>query len=187
MNLSRGHRALSRRFLADDRGVSGIEFAFVFPLILLLLVGMLETNEALSVNRKLLQVSSTVSDLIAQQSTITPAQADLTLSGAASMLAPYDTTSLKIILSVINVTTTKQTVAWSRGYHVQAETVGSVASFAVPAAIAVPGVQTVAVKVTYSFKSPFSSLFAVFFGTNGYGMQDFMYERPRVGDTIVFN
>ncbi|MEO8683323.1 MAG: TadE/TadG family type IV pilus assembly protein [Devosia sp.] len=186
MNLSKGDRELSRRFLADDRGVSGIEFAFVFPLILLLLVGMLETNEALTVNRKLLQVSSTVSDLIAQQSTISPAQADLTLSGAASMLTPYDTTSLKIILSVINVTATKQTIAWSRGYHVQAETVGSVASFAVPAALAVPGVQTVAVKVTYSFVSPFSSLFAIFFGTNGYGMQDFMYERPRIGDSIGF-
>lgn len=185
MNLSKVIRGRARLLLTDDRGVSGVEFAFVFPLMLLLLVGMLETNEALTVHRKLLQVSSTVSDLVAQQSTVTQAQVDLTLSGAASMLAPYDSTSLKIVLSVINVTTTKQTVAWSKGYHTAAETVGSVASFSVPAALAVPGVQTVAVKVNYSFATPFSKLFAIFFGTNGYGMQDFMYERPRVGDSIA--
>jgi len=187
MNPFEAIRGRARRLLTDDRGVSGVEFAFVFPLMLLLLVGMLETNEALTVHRKLLQVSSTVTDLIAQQSLISSAQVDLTLSGAASMMSPYDTSSLKIVLSVINVSASKQTIAWSRGYQTAAETAGSVASFSVPAALAVVGVQTVAVKVNYSFASPFSSLFAVFFGTNGYGMQDFMYERPRLGDSIGLN
>ena len=184
MNLSKAVRELVGRSLADDRGVSAVEFALIFPVMLLLLAGMLETNEALTVHRKLQQVSSTVSDLIAQQGLMTQAQVDLTLSGAASMLAPYDTTDLKIVLSVINVSATKQTVAWSRGYHTGAELAGSPAGFEVPAALVVPGIQIVAVKVDYNFVTAFSNLFEAFFGRKGYAMEDTMYERPRLGDNV---
>ena len=184
MNLSKIARERIRLALADDRGVSAIEFAIIFPIILILLAGMLEVNEALTVHRKLRQVSSTVSDLIAQQSLITPAQVDLTLRGAASMLAPYDITNLKIVLSVIDVAPTKQTVAWSKAYHTTAELAGSPAGFEVPASLAVSGVQIVAVKVDYSFATAFSYLFGAFIGPNGYVMQDRMYERPRLGDNV---
>lgn len=187
MNPSDAAHRQGRLSLADDRGVSAVEFALIFPVILLLLAGMVEINEALTVHRKLRQVSSTVSDLIAQQSLITPAQVDLTLGGAASMLLPYDTTNLQIVLSLIDVSEEGQTIAWSRGYHAAAEHEGAVASFEVPATLAVAGSQIVAVKVDYSFRTAFSNLFEAFFEHSGYAMQDRMYERPRLGDSIEFD
>lgn len=175
-------RSLS--FARDERGVSAVEFALIVPVILVLLIGMVDTNEALTVYRKMRQISSTVSDLVAQRSEVTPAEVTMTLQGSASLLAPYDTTNLDIVLSVVDVTKHGQTVAWSRAYQTGAETKGATPAFPVPDVLAEEGIQVVAVRVDYEFETMFSGLVQGFLGRGGYVMQDTMYERPRVGDTI---
>jgi Flp pilus assembly protein TadG len=174
-------------FTRDDHGVSAVEFALIVPVILILLIGMVDINEALTVYRKMRQISSTVTDLVAQRSEVTPAEITMTLAGSASLLAPYDTTDLDIVLSVVNVEQAGQTVAWSRAYQANAETAGALPGFPVPAALAENGIQVVAVRVDYTFDTLFSSLVAGILGRSGYVMQDTMYERPRVGDKIVLN
>ncbi len=174
-------------FARDDQGVSAVEFALILPVILVLLIGMVDINEGLTVYRKMRQISSTVSDLVAQRSEVTAAEVTMTLQGSASLLAPYDTTDLDIILSVVNVTALGQTVAWSRAYQTGAETAGAAPRFPVPGALAENGVQVVAVRVDYTFDTLFSGLLEGILGRSGYVMQDTMYERPRVGDTIVLD
>lgn len=176
----RRHRAFGR----DQSGVSAVEFALIAPVILLLLIGLVETNEALTIHRKLRHVSSTVTDLIAQQSLLSSSQASLTLSGAASMMAPYDTSELDIVLTVIDVATNKQTVAWSRGYQVAPEQAGDAAGFPVPAALVTVGTQMVAVRVNYNFSTVFTNLFASVLGRDRYFMEDRMYARPRRGEKV---
>jgi Flp pilus assembly protein TadG len=174
-------------FATDDHGVSAVEFALIAPVILVLLIGMVDANEALTVYRKMRQISSTVTDLVAQRSEITPAEITMTLEGSASLLAPYDTTNLDIVLSVLDVTAQGQTVAWSRAYQTGAEATGSEPDFPVPEVLAEIGVQIVAVRVDYTFDTLFSGLIEGFLGRSGYTMQDTMYERPRVGDEIDLN
>ena len=172
-------------FISDDRGVSAIEFALIVPVILVLLIGMVDVNEALTVHRKMRQISSTVADLVAQRSEVTSAELTMTLNGGASLLAPYDTTNLDIVLSVLNVAQGGQTVAWSRAYQTSAEVTGATPAFPAPAALAETGIQVVAVRLDYTFQTLSSSLLESILGRSGYQMQDTMYERPRVGDKIV--
>jgi Flp pilus assembly protein TadG len=177
----------ARAFVGDDRGVSAVEFALIVPVILVLLIGMVDINEALTVYRKMRQISSTVTDLVAQRSEITPSEITMTLQGSASLLAPYDTTNLDIVLSVIDVKPSGQTVAWSRSYQADPEPAGDTPAFPAPDALKENGVQVVAVRVDYTFDTLFSGLVQGFLGRSGYVMQDTMYERPRVGDTIIID
>jgi len=174
-------------FAEDDRGVSAVEFALILPVIVVLLIGMVDVNEGLTVYRKMRQISSTATDLVAQRSEVTPAEITMILQGSASLLAPYDTTDLDIVLSVLTVEQQGQTVAWSRAYQTGAETAGATPGFPVPDELAEVGTQFVAVRVDYTFDTLLSGLLERILGRSGYVMQDTMYERPRLGDEIELN
>ena len=187
MNRSSAVPAQTVAFARDDQGVSAVEFALILPVILILLIGMVDINEALTVYRKMRQISSTVTDLVAQRSEITPAEITMTLNGSASLLAPYDTTNLDIVLSVLDVEQSGQTVAWSRAYQATAETAGAQPKFPVPDTLVEHGIQVVAVRVDYTFNTLASGLLEGILGRSGYVMQDTMYERPRIGDDVVLD
>lgn len=187
MNPSNPRPTGRAAFAQNEDGVSAVEFALILPVILILLIGMVDINEALTVYRKMRQISSTVTDLVAQRSEITPAEITMTLNGSASLLAPYDTTNLDIVLSVLNVEESGQTVAWSRAYQATAETTGAEPRFPVPDALVEHGVQVVAVRVDYTFNTLASGLMQGILGRSGYTMQDTIYERPRIGDDVVLD
>src|SRR5688572_12199773 len=64
----------ARRFRRSEQGVTLIEFALIFPIMLLLFIGLVEFGEAFSVNRKISNAASTVSDLISQERSVTNAE-----------------------------------------------------------------------------------------------------------------
>lgn len=177
----------SRRFIDDQRGVSAIEFAVLMPVLMLLLAGTYDLCQALTVNRKIRQISSTVADLVAQRSSISAADISTLFAGAATILVPNDTTSLKIVLSIVNVTNNVQTIAWSKAYQTTALNSGIANPTLIPATIADNGVQMISVRVDYQFETVFSSYLQGIMGRLGYTMSDTLYERPRVGDTITLN
>ena len=74
------NRSRRRSLLRDDRGVSAVEFALIVPIVLILLIGMVYINEALTVHRKLRQVTFAAADLIAQQDAVTRQNVELTLA-----------------------------------------------------------------------------------------------------------
>ncbi|UJW86951.1 TadE/TadG family type IV pilus assembly protein [Devosia sp. SL43] len=174
-----------KALLGDNKGVSAVEFALIVPVILILLIGMVDLNEALTIHRKLRQVTSTIADLTAQQSELTASTVALTLQGAASLLAPYDRSSLQLVLTVISIDDNAQTVAWSMAYQAVAEEAGATPLFPAPEDLALAGVQMVAVRADYEFTTVFGALTKVFSGREGYAMSDQMYERPRTSDEIV--
>ena len=169
---------------ADESGVSAIEFALILPIILILLIGLVDTNEALIAHRKMRQVTSTVADLVAQSEELTAAQVDLTLSGAASILSPYPLDPLEIVISVLDITEDGQTVAWSRAYNGTAEASDDPAAFPAPDELVEAGVQIIAVRAEYRLTTIFSTLLAGLTGREGHHMIDRMYERPRLADTV---
>lgn len=169
----------------DERGVSAVEFALIVPVVLVLLIGMVYVNEALTVHRKLRQVSFAAADLIAQQDKVTEADVTLTLAGAASLLSPYDTASLQLVLSVIEVENGVQSVVWSRAYQATPESPGDDPAFPVPDDLLLEGVQTVAVRADYSYRSIFSDLAQLFTSGGELAMRDHMYERPRISEEIT--
>lgn len=59
-----------REFARDRKGVAAVEFAFIVPVLLCMYFITLEAAQAINVNRKVSRISSTVADLITQQSAV---------------------------------------------------------------------------------------------------------------------
>ncbi len=66
-----------------------MEFAFLLPVMLTLFFGVFETSLALICQSDVVSITSTMSDLVAQKSTITNSDISNVLSAANTILYPY--------------------------------------------------------------------------------------------------
>ena len=96
-------RSFGRRFLADQSGVSAIEFAFIAPILIVFYFGMAETCQLLMAKRKVRHAGAAVADLVSQSdSPVTTAAAlDDRLLAAQSIMAPFPTGPLVIRLTSV--------------------------------------------------------------------------------------
>ncbi len=98
-----GFLAFARRFRRDRRGISAVEFALILPMMLLLYFGAYEIGEAVTINRKVTHIASTLGDLVAQSKTITGTDMENILDAAASIISPYPIGPLTITVEQVNV------------------------------------------------------------------------------------
>ncbi|MGR6431361.1 TadE/TadG family type IV pilus assembly protein [Rhizobium sp. PAMB 3174] len=177
-----------QRLRADRRGVSAIEFALIMPILVILLAGTVDLGQALIVNRKVNQISSTVADMISRSSSWKTADVDVILAGSATILQPFSTNGLTIQLAVIDVATDlSTTVNWSVGYQVTALTKGAASPLDIPNDVKTSGVQMIVVETKYSLVTPFTSLLSAATGVTSYNYDKFHFTRPRIGDTLTLN
>src|SRR5690348_4866064 len=64
----------SARFVTDRRGGAAVEFAFILPVMLILYLGSVEVCQMISVYRLVNLTTSTVTNLVAQYTTISASQ-----------------------------------------------------------------------------------------------------------------
>jgi Flp pilus assembly protein TadG len=105
--------AAIQRIGPGEDGAILIEFALVLPVLLILFIGLVEFSEAFTVSRKLATAASTVSDLVAQEASISCAELDDVKEVADEIIKPYGPLSVTI-LSVVADANNNKTVAWSR-------------------------------------------------------------------------
>jgi len=172
--------APDRRFVRDRAGVSAVEFALILPILLVLLFGGIEVTDALTVQRKVTHVTSTLSDLIAQSKTISASEMDDILEAAAAVITPYSDAKLKIKLTGVTVDANgKATVAWSRAKNDTAYTKG--ATIALPTAVVDPSSFIVTGEVHYSYSPVVGYVM-----TGTFDLSDTFYLRPRLGTAIQY-
>jgi len=115
--LRRGFRAIARttKHLAEDRrGVGGVEFALIAPLLIVLYLMAFELTMGLSVAKKTSMASSTIADLVARQETVTPAFLSDMVDVSNAIFVPYPSNNLLIRISGINIDASKSPkVMWS--------------------------------------------------------------------------
>lgn len=104
----------------DRKGTAAIEFAYLAPVLLVMLLGTIEVSRGISIDRRFGLVTSMVGDLVAREKSIASPSPAAALFGimksASSIMQPYDASTLKVrIMSVmaLNADTTKGTVKWS--------------------------------------------------------------------------
>lgn len=113
-------RALQR----DDRGVAGIEFALILPILMLLLLGVVEASRAIDMDRHFSIAVSNIGDAVARQESIGTNEGDakLNLDGAmkaiAHIMAPYDANEkdLQVVVASVQAShddATDTKVVWS--------------------------------------------------------------------------
>jgi Flp pilus assembly protein TadG len=112
----------ARRLRRNDEAVAAVEFALIVPFLITLYLGSIEAAALFTVDKRVSSISSTIGDLVAQWD---PGDGDLTtgtsgvlpdyLSASTGIIAPYSTTGLKIVVTLVQVKndgTTK--VLWSK-------------------------------------------------------------------------
>lgn len=79
----------------NTSGIAAIEMAFVFPVMLTLLVGLVDVTDALSASRKVTITANTLGDLISQEpGTTNKSDLDGIFAGASQTMVPFDGSSL---------------------------------------------------------------------------------------------
>jgi len=176
-----------RRFGRDRSGTSGVEFALILPVLLLLIVGTADLGHALTVSRKIDEIASTTGDMISQQGTWTKTDVAKLLTGASFILQPYDTTGLTITVAVDDISSSgSATVNWSAALNTTTLGTGTTSPIAVPKTIQEAGVQIILTRVQYKLTTPVSALFASVTGSDGYTFDRHFFNRPRVGNTVTY-
>lgn len=113
------------RLARGREGAGAVEFAILVPLLLVGYIGAYEISVAMSVYNKVGRASSTISDLLAQFSSLGNTEFADARMAANSMLAPYavDATNLGYEIVGIQVDDAQNaTVAWSRDENDQTVT-----------------------------------------------------------------
>jgi Flp pilus assembly protein TadG len=176
-------------FIRSRDGVSAVEFALLLPLMLVIYAGCGELTTALTLDRKVSRAASTISDLVAQQSNVTTASMSNIFDATSAIIEPYEATTAKVIVVVVNINSTGQTVAWSKARNdTTSVTAGKTppTGLTVPTTIATVGDQVVVGRVTYAYDSPFSSVIKSLTGSSVYNLKHVFYLKPRQGSTITF-
>ncbi|WFU09129.1 pilus assembly protein [Rhizobium sp. CB3090] len=103
-----------RRFARDERGIGAIEFAILFPVLLMLYLGAFELTIALSVEKRASRAAGSIADILTQQSSVSKTVLATMPSVASAIFAPYDTTGLTLKITGIQLdASSNATVAWS--------------------------------------------------------------------------
>ncbi len=163
-----------RRLLKDRSGLAAVEFAMIFPMMVVMFFGVLELSAAIAVDRKATLVARTLSDLTSQM--VSVANADLVSFGEAAkaIMTPYPGPPL--ISSVTEVYVDSVTgvarVQWSKGLTIGTTGIVAIAATAPhnPGDVVVLPTTLVAAKGTYVIWSEVS--LHVYAGDRLYGGED---------------
>jgi Flp pilus assembly protein TadG len=168
----------------DKRGVSAIEFALLAPIVLLMYVGTVEIGNLLTVERRIETVASTAADLTAQVKQVSDNDLKDISDTSKSILAPYDTTPLKIVLSsVVADENNNTTVDWS--YSSSGSGLANGSDYTLPTGTTEPYSSVIVAEVSYAFK-PLLDLTEVF-SPGAFNLQRTFYARPRRSLTVAKN
>lgn len=168
-------------FYRDERGMTAVEFAIVFPVMLTLYWGAVDISQVLTADRKVTSVASTTADLVAQAETLDAAGLADIYAAATAILSPLPSTDLTIVVTSITVDEDGDPeVDWSDNHNGSDRT--STAGLDIPAGMIVEGGSIVVAEVTYLYDSV-----ATRFVSQNFSLEDAFYLRPRKVNQVVFD
>jgi Flp pilus assembly protein TadG len=102
------------RFLASRRGVAAIEFGFLFPVLLLLLLAGIDAGRAVAISMKVRTAAYAIDSMANTYLFIYDTDMQDILNAASKVLAPYSSPAPALRLSQIKIASGGQTtVVWS--------------------------------------------------------------------------
>jgi Flp pilus assembly protein TadG len=162
----------------DCAGVAAVEFALLLPLMLTLYFGSVEFGDALTIDRKVTHVTSSLADLVTQAKTISNTDMQNILDATASIITPYDDDLLRIKVSGVSIDqngTAK--VMWSDARNDTPLAVNSIITL--PNAVNDPNTFIVTAEVHYTFTPRIGYLI-----TGSLDLHDQFYLRPRLTSDV---
>jgi Flp pilus assembly protein TadG len=162
------HRAglALRRIRSDTRGAAAVEFAYLAPILVLMLLGTIEVGRAVNIDRHFSQATNTAGDLVAREEYLGTsdgsayANLESMMDSIEHIMHPYDTQDLK--LGVFSVRADPDNpddtrVEWS--YSFNEESVPATCDlYSLPAGLVSAGGSVIVVTSTYIFKPLFADV-----------------------------
>jgi Flp pilus assembly protein TadG len=187
--LRRSARALRR----DASGVAAVEFAMIFPLMLVAFFGTVEICAAVATDRKVTLIARTISDLTSQAASSVDAALTVDFSYGLYIISPYSSSPLKAQVSEIYVDSNgKATVQWSQGATYIGNVVtlvsssrnrGDDVSTVVPSALLVKQTYLIFSEVSYQYL-PVGGGYVM--SKAGINLSDVSYTRPRQNTCLTY-
>ena len=182
-----GHRGITltlRRLLREHRGVGAIEFAFVAPVLILLYVGSAEISVSMSINKKVARASSTIADLVSQNSCVKSSFLSGMPDVAKAIMTPYNESTPQIKVTEVKIDGSgNATVRWSWDQDGNAP-YAAASPVALPSDLIVNNTDIVRTEVTFLHHLMMPAVSDL--GINTLTMKKTYYLRPRQNGQIDY-
>ena len=166
-----------RRLIGDQRGAAAVEFAFVVPIMLLLYYGMVESTQALLVNRRASALTTAVGDLVTQATQVSAADVDNIFDASTAVMKPFPTSDLAIRVTSITMNGSGvPSSAWTRARG----TIPATSLSTIDPSMKVANSAILRAETIYTFRTPFQKMLP---GT--FTFKHKMDLRPRGGVAIT--
>jgi Flp pilus assembly protein TadG len=168
------------RLASDQRGVSAIEFSLLMPLMLTMYFGSLEVTDAISADRQVTLVASTVADITSEYSSVASTDISNIMAAASAVLAPFPTSNAQVTLSSVTFDGSgNATVAWSFTLNGTARS-GNVTAL-IPLALRIPNTSVIWGECTYLYKPVIGYVV-----TGTLTMYNEIFMRPRLSTSVTY-
>ncbi|OCK56096.1 hypothetical protein LMTR3_32955 [Bradyrhizobium sp. LMTR 3] len=181
--------SLRVRGLLDDRsGLAAIEFAMIFPLMVVMFFGVVEISSAIAVDRKATLVARTLSDLTSQMKSVVDADIISFGETAKAIMTPYPASPLVSSITEVYVdsATGVARVQWSKGLKIDTGGGVTIAStpphnqgdvvVLPPALVVAKGTYVIWSEVSYKYTPAVGYVMA----KTGKSFEDAAFTRPRL-------
>ena len=156
-----------RHYWRNKQGMAAVEFAFVLPILVTMLLGLVELSQAMLLRTDVSNMASTGADLISQEKSVTGTDLTNVFNAVGAMLFPFNLTDTSVTpaTNLYSITLTSvidggaaPKVAWSCTQNGAKETKGGPPSTALPSGLITSGDGTSVIwaRVTYTYTSPIS-------------------------------
>lgn len=171
------------RIVADDRGVSAVEFALVLPLMLALLIGGTEVGDGVATKLKMSRAAYIVADLASQFVSIQSSDMSNILGAGSVVIAPYASGPLTVTVSEVTTIAPAgiAAVKWSASTGT-ARAAGQVITL--PSAFSTLPVNTALILGEASYPYTPTLGYSV---TGTFTFADSYYLYPRLSDCVTYN
>ena len=161
----------------DEKGMSFVETAILFPVLLSLLMGVYDLGQGIVVNQKTIAASQVIGDLITRYEVVDQGLITDIINAGELALAPYSTEAFGYdIASVEFDEDGYPVVLWRETFNMEADDAAVDSS----TGLGVEGEGVVIVSVVYAYE-PFFSNFVV----NSYDMNEVAFLRGRKSPTVT--
>jgi Flp pilus assembly protein TadG len=150
--------ALLQSFRRENGGVAAVEFAFIMPVMMLLVLGIYTISSSAAAHRKLTLAAGAVTSLIAEASTVTTNGVNDIFTAGSLVMAPFSTAISHVYIYKVKADG-RSCVDWSYPASGTAQTPSSPPAGLVPAGKAG---YVIASRLTYTFNPIPAPLFDVF-------------------------
>lgn len=146
---------LGGRYRRDVDGVAAVEAAFVFPILLVLVLGVMDLGRGIMCNQKTIKASQVVADLITREISVDTFDINEAVNAGTLSLQPYDDTTLAFdIVSVRFTADDAAEIVWQETRNMTATPATQIMQRVLP--LAAEGSGVVMVITEYEYRPIFS-------------------------------